>query len=216
MKCIRTAPPNLDFSLFPCDHSFNPREPNRLPRKDLIRLLDPVNFTPRKRILVAVDIYLLAVAVQLIVLLARTQGHQIYLLDDSYIHAAIARNLVQHHVYGVTPYATVFASSSVLWPYLVAAVFYVIGVHAWVPFALNVIAGILTLWAAERLFQTLTPWPDSATGRQMGFLALMLLIFGAPLLGMTFVGMEHVLHLASVPAASRNVCPRRPGQIRAG
>lgn len=147
-------------------------------------------------VLLASAIYLSAVLVNATIILIRTHGHQVYLLDDSYIHAAIARNLVQHHVYGVSPYATVFASSSVIWPFLIAAVYFVIGVHVWVLFALNVLASLLSLFAADKLFRSLASPLRSLSSNNWRLGLLFTFIFGIPLLGMTFVGMEHVLHLA--------------------
>ena len=147
----------------------------------------------------AVCVYLFVVSVMLAIVLIRTQGHQIYLLDDSYIHAAIARNLVQHHIYGVSPFQTVFASSSILWPYLIALLYLLIGVHIWVQFALNVVCSVLTLIAADHLFCAIVSerLPPSTLGR-VRFALLSTLTLSAPLLSMTFVGMEHILHLAAV------------------
>ncbi len=34
-----------------------------------------------------------------------TQGEIIYPLDDTYIHMAVAKNFVEHHVWGITQYA---------------------------------------------------------------------------------------------------------------
>ena len=149
---------------------------------------------PRVRIWFSLGLYLLVVLVELAIVLSRTHGQQVYAVDDAYIHAAIARNLVQHHVYGPTPYATVFASSSILWPYLVAGVYFIIGVHAWVPFVLNVLFGAVCVFTAERLFDALLPEADP----RLRLAGLITFVFGASLVTTTFVGMEHVLHLASI------------------
>lgn len=148
----------------------------------------------RTRLLVVISLYAVAVIVELVIVLLHTHGQQIYVVDDSYIHAAIARNLVQHHVYGPTPYGTAFASSSILWPFLVAGVFFVVGVHAWVAFALNLLFGLLCLLAGDGLLDALAPKMNSS----LRFAALLTLTFGTSLLAMAFLGMEHLLHLAAV------------------
>ena len=40
---------------------------------------------------------------------------QVYAVDHAYIHLAMSKNLLMHHVFGVTPYGFTGASSSVVW-----------------------------------------------------------------------------------------------------
>src|SRR6266851_2122500 len=62
-----------------------------------------------------IGIYLLTCATLLMLSLARTQWHLVYPLDDAYIHMAIAKNLAQHGVWGVTSHEFTSCSSSPLW-----------------------------------------------------------------------------------------------------
>ena len=39
-------------------------------------------------------------------------GNLVYASDDAYIHMAIAKNVVQHHLWGFTPFGFTSASSS--------------------------------------------------------------------------------------------------------
>ena len=73
---------------------------------------------------------------------ARTDSVHVYLLDDPYIHMAVAKNLAQHGVWGPTRYAPGFASSSPLWVLLLAGSYLVVGVRDLIPFAFNVIFGL--------------------------------------------------------------------------
>jgi hypothetical protein len=139
----------------------------------------------------AVAIYGIVFAIQLGQINRYTGGHQLYPLDDVYIHAAVAKNLLLHHVYGVSRYQSSFPSSSILWPFILVIAFAVVGVKAYVPLALNVVFSMLCLWVADRLLTRLSSTIEP-TGR---FLCLALLVLGVPLLGLSFEGMEHVLHI---------------------
>jgi len=80
----------------------------------------------------------LAVLVAVIAVgLRTTEGSFTYALDDAYIHLSMARNLVDHGVYGPTRFAYESASSSPLWTLGLAAV------AAVVPGALLCIPGVV-------------------------------------------------------------------------
>ena len=142
----------------------------------------------------AIAIYAGVFAIQLCEILRLTQGHQLYPLDDVYIHAAVAKNLLLHHVYGISPFGFSFPSSSILWPFILTAAFAVVGVKAWVPLALNFLFSIVYLVFADHVLRSLA---DSISPR-MRFVCLLLLVLGMPLVGLTFEGMEHVLHSFSI------------------
>jgi hypothetical protein len=143
---------------------------------------------------IAVALYAGVFAVQLCQIFAYTQGRQLYPLDDVYIHAAVAKNLLLHHVYGVTQFHYSFPSSSILWPFILALAFSVVGVKAFVPLALNFIFAVLYLVVADRSLKALAESISSSSR----FACLLLLVFGIPLVGLSFEGMEHVLHALSI------------------
>src|SRR5258708_3583219 len=66
-------------------------------------------------------------------ILRETGGAIAYPLDDPFIHLALARHLAFDGVYGVTKYAFTSASSSVAWPFALAALMKVFGNHAMLP-----------------------------------------------------------------------------------
>ncbi len=113
--------------------------------------------------------------------------HVGYPLDDTYIHMAIARHVVEDEVWGITPYVFSSSTSSPLWTAILAAGYALVGVNEWLPVALNVVCGVLVLWVAYTLLK-----------RRMGFfllgLTLVGLVFLVPLPVLTVTGMEHTLH----------------------
>lgn len=113
---------------------------------------------------------------------------QLYAVDDAYIHLAISKNLLRHHVFGVTPYGFTGASSSVVWPFLLAALCTVLGVHTWVPFALNVALSLVLLWLANRWL-----WRLGVESEGLRLVALLSIALLSPLSSLTSLGLEHVL-----------------------
>src|ERR1700736_3790681 len=74
-------------------------------------------------------------------LLFLNHGRFAYLLDDAYIHLAMARDLVVHGTWGIAPGVYESASSSPLWTLALAAVMLVARPLAvWAPLAMNVVA----------------------------------------------------------------------------
>jgi hypothetical protein len=142
----------------------------------------------------AIGVYAAVFAIQLSEILRLTQGHQLYPLDDVYIHAAIAKNLLLHHVYGITQFGFSFPSSSILWPFVLVLAFAIVGVKAWVPLALNFLFSIVYLLFADHLLRILA----TSISPRMRFACLLLLVLGVPLIGLSFEGMEHVLHALSI------------------
>lgn len=74
-----------------------------------------------------------------------TAGTQVFLLDDPYIHASMARNLLIHGTLSVSPSGFSSSSSSIVWPFLVAFCFAIFGIHLWVLLALNAAFALLSV-----------------------------------------------------------------------
>jgi hypothetical protein len=138
-------------------------------------------------LIVSLGILWAGMAILLAMSIGRNQGHFIYPLDDAYIHMAMAKNLSQHGVWGVTPYGFTSSSSSPAWTLLLSFVYLVVGVNQVAPFVLNVVFATLTVWLAYALLRRydLPPVYNLAT-------LLAILVF-TPLLAMTFLGMESIL-----------------------
>lgn len=124
--------------------------------------------------------------------LALNERTLVYSLDDPYIHLALARTWLRSHTLGISPGQFAPASSSPAWTLLLTACSALIGLHDWVPLALNVAAAIAALavfwWGRARLRGI-----DHDDERRWPLIAAALPI-GLNLLGLTLCGMEHVLH----------------------
>ena len=116
-------------------------------------------------------------------------GHLVYTLDDTYIHLAIAKNLSQHGVWGVSQYGFSSASSSLLWTLLLAGCNIVFGVSELTPLILNIIFSfglVILIYVILRRY---------IKNNLLVFGLLLLIIFAAPLPTLIFSGMEHILHI---------------------
>ena len=134
-------------------------------------------------------VFALPLAAILMQVLDDTGGVLVYPIDDTYIHLAVARNLVQHHVWGVSGHEFASASSSVLYPIVLAGIFVVTGVQTIVPFVVNVLAALAFMYALKK-------WMDR---QGLGLMEQLIVMIGTilltPLPTIVLVGMEHTLHL---------------------
>lgn len=111
-----------------------------------------------------------------------------YPLDDTYIHMAIARTLVQSHVWGVQSFEPAAASSSPLFTIILACFYRLVPndrLFYYVPLALNAAAmvAVIALWA--RMLR----------GQKYEFFALILLSIAVPAFVIPIIGMEHSLQI---------------------
>jgi len=133
----------------------------------------------------------LAMAVTFVICRARTGGTFVYPLDDSYIYLALAKNIAEHGVYGVTQYEFTPASSSIVWPLLLLAV-RAITKNELGPLLLNVVfASVLA-----RVLDVLLA--EEGYGPKVRVAVVLGILFALPIFPIVFVGMEHTLHVLSV------------------
>ena len=163
-------------------------------------------------VLVAALVLVAAVAASLRVSLALADGHLVYPLDDAYIHMAVARNLAEHGVWGVTRHGFTSSTSSLAWPLLLAAAFSVFGAADALPLALNVLAGLACLAVAGAALAPHPAW------WRLGILIALVLV--TPLPTLVLAGMEHTLHVCVALALAVLVArvvesdgPRRKGAL---
>jgi hypothetical protein len=161
-------------------------------------------------VVVAVAVYWTTVAILLLISMALNQQHLAYALDDPYIHMAMARNLAESAVWGVTSRSFSASSSSPLWTLLLATVFFLTGPNLWVPLLLNLLVGTTILIASASMLARF------GVTRWWALAVLLVLLFVTPLPALTFVGMEHLLHVLTtllfVTVAARAVASPTAGR----
>ena len=118
-----------------------------------------------------------------------THGSQLYLLDDTYIHLSIAKNLLLHGVYGISASESAMASSSIVWPFLLVVTGKVFGLSVFLPLVLNVIFALALLAIALHVLRK-----NGVMSLISQTLTLMLIVLAFPLIAMTLDGMEHILY----------------------
>src|SRR5574340_253502 len=125
----------------------------------------------------------------LLVSLDRNDGHLVYVLDDPYIHMAAAKNLAEHGVAGVTRYGYSASSSSIGWPLLMAATYWLFGTSEAAPLVWNAVFATAVLGLVFVLLRR------QGIAPRWNFCYLLLVAFCTPLPAIVFTGLEHTLHV---------------------
>jgi hypothetical protein len=134
-----------------------------------------------------------------------TEGHLVYTLDDAYIHMAMAKNLVRHGVWGMTPFGFTSSSSSPLWLIMLAGVYWIVGTNDWAPLVMNGAAAALLLLVTYMICRR------SGVGPIMTSLLLLAELLLVPVVPVAFCGLEHLLRASAWPSStSPPRCSPRP------
>jgi hypothetical protein len=140
--------------------------------------------------LVAVaGIFAAVFSLTLLFIYSYNDGRFVYVLDDAYIHMAVAKHMAQNGVWGITRGAFTSLSSSPLWTLLLASVFRLAGPGELLPLAMNGIAALAVLgWFHVLMLRIGLPSAQR-------FFLLLAFLFLTPLTSAVFTGQEHVLHV---------------------
>lgn len=118
--------------------------------------------------------------------------HFTYILDDTYIHMAMAKNFVEYGVWGVTKYGFSSSTSSILWVLLLSLIYKIVGVNDMAPFILNVVFVSAAVVLVYHIFNK-CKFPQ-----WYSFIVLLLMVFLAAIPILIFTGMEHCLQILVV------------------
>jgi hypothetical protein len=121
-------------------------------------------------------------------------GRFIYALDDAYIHLAMARSLAAAGVWGVTPDAFTASASSLLWPVLLAGLYYLPIPFELAPLALTAVTGIALLGVAAWTLRRF------GVGAGLSTITLIAVVVLMPMPSLAITGLEHLAHAAATIA----------------
>lgn len=121
--------------------------------------------------------------------LLKTDFSYTYLLDDTYIHLAMAKNFALHNVWGVTSHEFSSSSSSPFFTYFISLLINIFGDNDQLPLYINIIFGVGIVYFLNRYY--------SRFFKQVNHLvcALLFTVFFAVLHLQLMSGMEHLLHV---------------------
>lgn len=138
---------------------------------------------------IAIILFLFPIIITEYQVLGFTHGVFSYPFDDTFIHLAIARNIAFNGIWGISPHEFTSASSSVLYPLLLAGCMKIFGPSTGLPLIINLFAGFTLIIAVQKW---LARQGLSALAQLLSLLALILLI---PLPAVVVFGMEHTLQI---------------------
>ena len=142
-----------------------------------------------------------------------TGGIFCYPIDDPFIHLAMARRIAFDGVYGVS-HEFASASSSIVWPWLLAACARAFGDHTITPFVLNVLFAVALVFAVDWVMRNAAPqgpvW--------LRFAVTLAVVVFTPLPTLVVIGMEHTPHalvsILFVAYASRILAADEEDEVR--
>lgn len=124
-----------------------------------------------------------------VAIMVGSEGYFTYVLDDAYIHLAMAKNFAFHHIWGVTPYQFSSTSSSPLFTLVLSFLIKFFGNSALIPLFFNLVFGVLTIFLLTRYFSSVFH-----KTKPVVFAVLFTLLFAVFHLQI-LSGMEHVLQV---------------------
>lgn len=138
------------------------------------------------------DSLLLIVPLTLLLLLTLIlQGHVNYVLDDAYIHLRLGENIGLHGHYGINLGEPAAASSSILWPFLLAPFARLTVIYDHLPLLLNSLILLSSGWQ-------LLGWMQQRFSRINALTLSFTLFTCLNLYWLVMTGMEHTLQVALV------------------
>jgi hypothetical protein len=159
---------------------------------NLIQNLNPFKPGPQlsvgKWLWPATGIWLYYLFLRFSYLASKTEGYFTYLLDDSYIHLGIAKNLFERGVFGLTESFSA-VSSSPLYTLILYILNLCFGINEYYPLFINVLGSVGVLWFCLLYLRQMNMHISIA------IVAISVLFVFSSVELLVFTGMEHVWHI---------------------
>jgi hypothetical protein len=120
---------------------------------------------------------------------SKTDGHYVYLIDDAYIHLAMAKNFALHNVWGVTKYEFSSTSSSPLFTWILSVLIKIFGNNDQIPLYFNAVFGVGIVYILNRYYSEIFKDIKNTV------IAVLFTLFFAVLHLQLLSGMEHIFHV---------------------
>lgn len=121
--------------------------------------------------------------------LFKTEFHFTYLIDDAYIHLAIAKNFAQHSVWGMTKYQFSSSSSSPFFTLLLSFFMFIFGNNDLIPLIINLLLSFLSIYFLNKYYSSYFKSCKKV------IVASLITVFFSLLYLQVLLGMEHVLQV---------------------
>lgn len=126
------------------------------------------------------------------IMISKTDGYFTYLLDDAYIHLALAKNFALHDVWGMTRYVFSSSSSSPIFTYLISILMQVFGNSELIPIYINLFCMVGVIYFLTKYYSRFSNTTTYVA------VSVLITVFSSVLHLQLFSGMEHVLQVLLV------------------
>jgi hypothetical protein len=142
-----------------------------------------------KSFLISAAVFIIICTGYYLLSVSKTDGHYIYLIDDAYIHLAMAKNFALYDIWGVTKYQFSSTSSSPLFTYILNVLITFFGNTDQLSLYFNAVFGLCTVYILNRHFSGIF------NNSKKIIIAVLFTLFFSVLHLQVLSGMEHVLHV---------------------
>lgn len=150
-----------------------------------------LEFIKKHRVLLINIIFLwISILISLLISLFRSGGIFTYVVDDTYVHMAIAVNIVKYGNWGVNPNDFASASSSILYTLILTGIFFITGPNIFVPLWIGIISATTLVVVMYILFLKFNYLSEKNL-----FLIMFVMIVFIPLTALIFTGMDHIIQM---------------------
>ncbi|ROH95716.1 hypothetical protein BCF50_3041 [Chryseobacterium daecheongense] len=143
----------------------------------------------KRSLLITIVLFFGMCLIYIMAVLLKTENYFTYILDDAYIHLAMAKNVVFHKVWGVTNYNFSSSSSSPVFTLLLSGLISIFGNQELIPLIFNFFCSFFIAYFLDKYYSGFFSENISivtASVFTLLFVSVHLLVFS---------GMEHVLHV---------------------